>query len=300
MQEIKLNKTIDNNNFLYRFSIQHHIQNDGKKNIYKAFDKKLNKFVALELKDFSKLTYNDFYSIIRAAKINSSLCHNNIVEVLDYGRIDKFVYVSTQYIEGKNLNVYLESIYNHQNYENMFINIFIQIVNAIIYSHSHNVIHLDLNPNNIMIDKYGHCYVIDWGISKSLNQLYLSKVNNIELESSFSISGTLKFMSPEQCTGIYENLCYETDIYLLGNLLYYIFTGKSLITGNNQKELFFRTMYNMIKIEDHDKYGMNIPLEIKRIIKKCCETNVYQRYDSVSRILEDIYKFKYSKAFSLN
>ena len=150
------------------------------------------------------------------AKLN----HPNIVKVFDVFDENNTTYYVMEYIDGGTLDDYIETQIHLS--EDEALKCAIEIGNAMSYMHKHRMIHLDLKPKNIMRDKKGHLYLIDFGLSKQYDE-------NGEPESSTSIGlGTPGYAPLEQANFKQDGTFPVTlDIYALGGTLLKMLTGQT-------------------------------------------------------------------------
>ena len=111
---------------------------------------------------------------------------------------------------------------------------FLDVCQAIAYSHSRGVIHRDLKPNNVALDSFGQVIVLDWGLAKISDDGELGSQISGDQDVSDSVLtktmageaiGTPLYMAPEQASGDLESIDHKTDIYGLGAILFDILTG---------------------------------------------------------------------------
>lgn len=202
-----------------RYELMERIDSGGMADIYKALCKKTNNIVAIKiLKD--KFSNNPEY-IDRFKKEASSvfaLEHPNIVRVTDIGNEDGVYYMVMEYVEG----VTLKALIDKKTFipEEEAIRYAVQVCSALSLAHSCGIIHRDIKPQNILIDKDGNVKLTDFGIAMSLSA---------HQEHSKQIIGSVYYISPEQARG--EVIDSSTDIYSLGIVLYEMLTGKLPHTG---------------------------------------------------------------------
>lgn len=168
----------------------------------------------------SDLFYNYRKDFMREARNLSKLKHPHIVQVLESFEENNTAYFSMEYIEGGNLNEYIES--NGCLSERESLKCISQIIEALSCMHNNWMLHLDLKPLNIMRRNNGDLVLIDFGLSKQFN-------SDGEPESSTRIGGgTLGYAPLEQSNYRKENGFSPTlDIYALGGTLYKMLTGKT-------------------------------------------------------------------------
>jgi len=176
-----------------------------------------------------------------------------------------------------------------------YLEIFIKLFETMAYVHDKGVLHLDLKPSNIMLGQYGELLIVDWGnarlYNKSSYEDYLAKygsaykLEDLE-EKEIFISGTPRYMSPEQTTSKREGLLPASDIFSIGILFYQMLTGKHPFPANNLNSLLeqIRHFHPPILHSINPK----IPRRLSRICQKMLEKDINQRYNNFHEILADI------------
>ena len=193
--------------------------------------------------------------------------HKNIVQLVDYFETMKEIIIVLKYIEGNTLGSYLkEKNFNLNEIE--VANIIYQIAQGVEYLHKFGIVHRDLKPDNIMIlPKKGENNIIikimDFGFSKIVSKE----------EKLMEGLGTLYYAAPE----LIENLPYnlEVDIWSLGVIIYYIFTGRYPFTGKNEDEIEEKILEENVEFKDGE--WESISDKAKDLIKRCLEKNPEER-----------------------
>ena len=202
-----------------RYQLQQQIASQGSKRLYKAYDRELQRFIALKL-----LTSNDPIPkerLRREALFMAKLNHPYIVKVHDSGEKNTTRYFTMDFIEGSTLDQYWKA----RSLDFITIaKLMTKIATTINYVHTQNIIHRDLKPANIMIDQNEEPIIIDFGLAK-LDELPTQEYH--KLSQAGETIGTLHYMSPEQAEGDSDLVDYRSDVYSLGAILYEILTGAS-------------------------------------------------------------------------
>ena len=279
------------------------IASGGMKNIFKVFDKKTGRHVALaRLKD--EIPVEAYEALLLEARLTSLLEHPNIISVHDIGlNPEQKPYFTMELKVGDSLREILRSVQNSQNdYVNKFdlrtlLTIFIKICDAVSYAHSRSVVHLDLKPSNIQIGAFGEVKVCDWGLGKVIGNTTFDNYENLELNPDFlnditltgQIKGTLGFMSPEQLDKKGEKT-FLSDIYALGAILHTILYLAPPISGGKE-EMIHKTKLGEIEKPDSDALQRNVPEGLVAVSRKAMSTAAQQRYQTVAEMRREIDKF---------
>ena len=160
---------------------------------------------------------------------------------------------------------------------------------------NYHVIHRDLKPGNILIDKNGNAYVADWGLAKIIinetNQKAKSKELagiNPYLTQSGAFVGTAPYASPEQLLGL-PNIDFRSDIYSIGCIMYQWETGHPPFMGKTLQEIASGHLYT--KPSKLGGIFKSTNFKAEKIIMKCLEKKAVDRYQSYELLLADLHKF---------
>ena len=289
---------LDQLNSLERYSEMTKIASGGMKSIYKAFDKKNQRYVAYAtLKEDVSADLKETF--IKEARLTAKLNHPNIIPVYNIGLNDKQLPFFTMELKnGDSLNEIIQNLkqgikdYKIKYDLRSLFEIFMKVCDAIDFAHSKKVLHLDIKPDNIQVGSFGEVIVCDWGLSKvfdkqtdtqDINQQLLNpdKLNTSTLHGQ--IKGSPGFMAPEQISG--KTKCPRTDIFSLGCLLYSMLYNEAPFKGNDLNEVLENTLDGNMKLPK------NLPKSIQAVLKKSMAANPKDRYETVKALKEDIESF---------
>ena len=203
---------------LGRFEIKSLLGKGAMGEVFRAHDPVLDRNVAIKIIRFPKdLTPEKLSGLkkefLKEAQLAAAISHKGIVQVYDIGEQDGLPFVVLELISGNLLSDFLKQ---KKGLEFEFIkNIYQELLSAMAFAHKAGIIHLDLKPANIIIEKNGHPKIMDFGIAKSISDLW---------EKNIQITGTPRFMAPEQITG--GALDQRTDIFSLGIIFYLLISGR--------------------------------------------------------------------------
>ena len=168
------------------------------------------------------------------AKVMVKLEHPNIRQVYDYTMVDGRPCIIMEYLEGNDLKALMKLEYQFSDDE--LVKWWNQMVQALNYTHNLGVIHRDVKPSNIFIDKYGNVKLLDFGIAKN--------DDNPANTSTGSTMGTLLYMSPEQVKDP-KRVGYKTDVYSLAVTFVHLLTNKAPYDGTNSSN--FEIQMNIVR-----------------------------------------------------
>ena len=261
----------------------------GQKRIYKSRLLSDGRLLGLAfMKDSQDL--NEVEAFLHEATIARSLKHPNIVEVYDCGIDQQYgPYMVMPWIEGGTLQEVLKNLRNHvDDYVSQFplsrlLKYFKEICSAVDHAHKKDIIHLDLKPENLLINYLtDKALVTDWGLAQ-----FFKPIGNIDPVMQLQdcpgyLRGTPGYMSPEQ---IMELHCDKrTDIYQLGGILYAIIFHRCPVNGGNVEEVLSNTLAGDIYV---DSLSEEI-IPYVGICKKAMQIKPGERYSEVREIIDDL------------
>ena len=200
-----------------RYEILEKIGEGGMALVYKARCNLLNRYVAVKVLKPEYAKDDTFVKRFRAeAQSAASLAHPNIVSVYDVGSEDGINYIVMELLESKTLKDYIEEHGAMPN--DLVLKVSAQIASALEAAHKAHIIHRDIKPQNIILNKNMVAKVTDFGIAKITN------VPSATITSFGSTMGSVHYFSPEHAKGGYTD--EKSDIYSLGVVMYEMATGK--------------------------------------------------------------------------
>lgn len=258
-----------------RYKIISVLGEGGMANVYLAEDIILQRKVAVKVLrlDLQKdpQTIQRFQ---REALSTSELSHPHIVSILDVGTEGDRHYLVMDYVDGPDLEKYIQQ--NNPIPLPKVIDIMDQILSAVALAHKHNVIHRDLKPQNILMDKKGNIKIVDFGIAIALNQSTMTQTN--------TAMGSVHYMSPEQARG--SMATKQSDIYSLGIILYKLLTGTVPFTGENAVAVALKHFQE--KTPSLRDKNPAIPQALENVVFKATAKDPRDRYKSVLEMKEDL------------
>ena len=271
-----------------RYKIISEIGSGGMGKVYKAEFIALNKIQAVKV--LHRHLSGDSQSLQRfqvEAKAASSLRHENLLTVTDYGVTEtRAPYIVMDYVEGESLSFYLEQ---HEKLSVAdFITVFSQVVKGLAHAHEKGVIHRDLKPSNIMLSfnamgSIESVRIVDFGIAKILpNDQGAAQ----HLTQTGEIFGSPLYMSPEQCRG--GKIDFRSDIYSLGCVMFEALTGAVPIKGENAVETLYKHMSETAPTISQTYPQLRIPTSLEKIVSKCMANDPEQRYQNASQLSDDL------------
>ena len=199
--------------------------------VFRARDHTLNRDVAVKVMDTagapSPMLADRF---VREAQTIARLEHPHIVPIYEVGQTADLLYIMMRCVDGPSLRQLLGSSPNHRLSVRDAARVARQVADALAYAHADGVVHRDVKPDNILLDKRGHVMVTDFGIAKAAQAATAA-----QLTTEGMILGTPQYMSPEQATG--DPVDGRSDIYSLGIVLYQMLTGGPPFDGDSSARI---------------------------------------------------------------
>lgn len=207
----------------------------------------------------------------REARIQSQWSHPYIVRVIDYIEEDAIVGMVMDWVAGPSLQQLLDEHERPLDHSGI-VSLFVSVVNAIAFSHEHQVIHRDLKPSNILLQPVPYGFVpkvADFGIAKSLTQ------GEAALTASNSVIGTVQYMAPEQVVSS-KYIDHRADIYSIGAMLYQLVTGQMMFRVKGLHQWAYCQKNVTPTAPSELVPGLPKPLEF--VVMRCLEKEPENRY----------------------
>jgi DNA helicase-2/ATP-dependent DNA helicase PcrA len=251
--------------------------------VFKAYDKKLHRIVALKVLPTEYLTQQDrrrrFFQEARAA---SALNHPHILTVYEVGEEDGKPYIAMEYVEGDTLRQRIEA---RALKIKQTLDIAIQISDGLAKAHELGIIHRDLKPENLMISRDGYAKILDFGLAKLVAQRERALAADSEQKTllrvnteSGTLLGTVNYMSPEQLLG--QRVDRRCDIFSLGVVLCEMLTGSCPFVNENRIDTMHAILHRPPKLPQPD--NGEVPAGMLAILSKALEKSPKDRYQSVT------------------
>ena len=271
-----------------RYQLQDLIGVGGMAKVYKATDRLLQRDVAIKILKDQYAEDNEFVKKFSNEALSAArLTHVNIVSVYDIGEDliegKKIHYIVMEYVNGETLKDLIDRkkiISNHD-----IIDYSIQISQALNQAHSSNIVHRDIKPQNILMDRYGLLKVTDFGIARVST--------NATITYTSSILGTVHYISPEQAKGKFVD--EKSDLYSLGVVMYEMATGKVPFDADNSVGI--AVMHIQDEPESPIKLNENLSPRLNDIIMKLLEKDPQKRFKNANELIRALEDNSYDIGF---
>lgn len=263
------------------YEVQEKLGEGGMGAVYRAYDTKLRRPVALKVLAPERLADAESKQrLLREARAASALNHPNIVTVHEIGSEGGVDFIAMEYVEGRPLSALIPAgglpLARALGYA-------IAITDALASAHAAGVIHRDLKPANIMVTGDGRLKLLDFGLARRM-RLGESESTRLTLEGA--IAGTPAYMSPEQAEG--KPLDARSDVFSFGLVLYQMLTGRPAFSGDSAASLMAAVLR-----EEPAALGPKIPHDLEKVVMRCLRKDLARRFqhmDDVKVALEDLWE----------
>jgi len=206
-----------------RFSLQRSLGKGSFGEVWQARDPQLNRDVAIKVLHQGLISDARFIqNATREAQLVGKIDHPNIIKIYEVGEIAGRVYIEMEYIDGQPLSVLLAS--GKKLTFGQALAIIDQLASALDASHAKKIIHRDVKPANLLVDKQGNIHLVDFGLAHAA-------LSSLGPSSDLVGIGTAMYMSPEQAAGRAGD--QTSDVYSLGVIAYELFTGRLPFQADN-------------------------------------------------------------------
>lgn len=259
--------TLANNQLLNeRYEIIKSIGCGGMAEVYLARDTVLDRKVAIKMLRDQFVTDKALLDQFRReARSAAKLVHPNIINVYDVSASKEGNYIVMEYVEGITLKHFMEQ--NKLNVVNA-LDIAINVAEGLRHAHLRNIVHCDIKPLNILIDKNLNPKIADFGIAKMVS-------NQTQVYTN-AIMGSVHYISPEQASG--DTVTGLSDIYSLGVVLFEMLTGQ--VPFNGDTPVSVAMMHTKKSVPPLSQYMDDVPDGLQSIIDKAMAKKPEERYQS--------------------
>jgi len=255
-----------------RYQVIEELGRGGMGRVYRVLDKKVGEEVALKLIKpeiaADEKTILRFRNELRTAR---NIGHPNVTRMYDLGEDQGAHYITMEYMRGEDLKSFIRR--SGRLTVDKAVKIAVQVAEGLAEAHRHGVVHRDLKPQNVMIDRDGNARIMDFGIARS--------VKSEGITGGGVMIGTPEYMSPEQVEG--KAADQRSDLYSLGIILYEMLTGRVPFTGDSTLGVAMK--HKSEPPPDPQKQNPQIPAALGRLVLKCLEKEPAGRYPTAEDLI---------------
>ena len=265
-----------------RYVIQAIVGTGGMAVVYRAFDKKKNRIVAIKVLRPEFESDEEFVRrFSREAEAASKVSHENIVNMLDVGTDGDLRYIVMEYVDGQTL----KDMIRQQGFLNpdTAIRMTIRILAAVDHAHRNGIVHRDIKPQNILVDADGHVKVADFGIAR----LKAAQTTRVDSDGQgISALGSVHYFSPEQARG--EVADEKSDLYSVGVVMYEMLTGQVPFDGETSVSVALKHVHEAPK--SMREHRANISKALDEVVMRALCKDATKRYQTAAEMAADLRK----------
>ena len=282
-KDIKVTETLETpkeelttgSTFAGRYQIIEELGKGGMGKVYKAQDTDLKEKVAIKLLKpeiaADKKTIERFRNELKFAR---KIRHKNVCQMYDLNKEEGAHYITMEYVAGEDLKSMIRMMEQLSSGKTIFIAK--QVCEGLAEAHRLGVVHRDLKPQNIMIDKDGNTRIMDFGIARSLKTKGITATG--------VMIGTPEYMSPEHVEG--KEVDQRSDIYSLGVILYEMVTGRVPFEGDTPFTIGVK--HKSEEPKDPKELNTQLPEDLNLVILRCLEKDREKRYQSAGEVRAEL------------
>ena len=246
--------------------------------VYRAKQISLDRTVAIKVLPKKFVQKSDYVErFYKEGRLAAKMNHNNIVQAIDVGEVGGLYYFVMEYVEGKTLYDDLSKgkVFD----EREAIDVTIQVAKALAHAHAQGLIHRDVKPKNIMINKDGVVKLADMGLARETSDIKAAKH---EQGKAF---GTPYYIAPEQIRGDVD-IDGRADIYSLGGTLFHMVAGRVPFEATAPSEVMKKHLKEPLVPPDHINTALSTG--ISEVIEVMMAKDRSERYSTMDEVIADL------------
>jgi serine/threonine protein kinase len=225
-------------------------------------------------------------SFVREAKLASMLQHANIVQLYELGRVGHVLFISMEYIEGRDIRKLLRRARKVAGPPPVpvVISLMTQLCDALDYAHRRadadgqplGLVHRDVSPSNVLVTQSGHVKVIDFGIAKAQSSHLKTQTGRVK--------GKIAYMAPESVRG--QDLDARSDIFSAGVIAHELLTARPLFSTKNEYETLLRVQ--RAEIDPPSRFNPDCPPELDELVLHALERDPADRWPTAGHLRDEL------------
>jgi len=278
---------------LKHYRLDEFLGKGGMGEVYRAFDGKLQRPVAL------KVLPGEFTSnpdrrrrFLQEARAAGSVVHPAIAQIYDVDEVDGVTFMVMELIDGRTVT---DLVAARELDVQGAVEVAIQIAQGLAKAHDAGIVHRDIKSDNIMISSDGHAKILDFGLAKLLEPMTtdetspdLAQAPTVSLTQTQAgmVLGTVAFMSPEQARA--QPLDHRSDIFSFGVVLYHMASGQLPFSGHSPIDTLHAIAFE--ETRPITQIRSNLPPGLQRVISRCLRKRPADRYEDARELVEALKK----------
>ena len=243
--------------------------------VYLAWDPRLQRQVALKVITLSDAELTDSKDVVDEARMAASISHPNVIPIYEADMYHKLPLLVFEFVDGVTLGQYLEE--HGPCSEQEALSLMLEITAGLACAHEQGIVHLDLSPNNIMIDRQGRARIMDFGLARitaAMNESY----------NCGRVFGTPRYITPDHIAR--RGYTTATDIFSLGLLFYELLTGTEAIVQSTMEDIL--KAIEEVDIDWAKLQFRGLTPEIIGIVRDMLQVDPSWRYKSANELLPSL------------
>jgi serine/threonine protein kinase len=279
---VRLRREVDEARQLGRYRIERKLGSGGVGTVYLASHALLRRPTAIKVLKAGVAGVEGVARFEREVQVTSSLSHPNTIEIYDFGYTpDGTFYYAMEYLRGLTLGECVED--DGPQPEARVLHLMKQACASIAEAHAAGLIHRDLKPSNVMLCERGGLFdfvkVLDFGLVRAEQQS-----REVALTAVDSLTGTPLYMPPEAVQAP-DTLDARADVYQLGEILYYLLTGRHVFVGDTAYDVLAQHVASVPEAPSA-ALGRSVSPDLERIVLWCLEKKPAARPRDAGSLLE--------------
>ena len=257
-----------------RYRVVRKLGGGGMADVYLCEDLTLGRHVAIKVllqRYLNDATFVERFR--REAKAAAGLNQQNLVAIYDWGEVDGTYYIAMEYVEGETLKDLIRRRGRLSGNESVAVAM--QLLAAVEFAHRSGIVHRDIKPQNVMLDRGGTVKVMDFGIARA---------GDSGMTEAGSILGTAQYLAPEQAKG--HPVDERSDLYSVGVVLYEMLTGTVPFKGDSAVTVALKHVNEVPREPSELVPGM--PYALNQIVLKAMAKDPADRYQSAAEFARDL------------